>query len=116
MNGDVVSTGYAATAVTAYWGETDGGTNRGAWAHTNAFPGGDDPNAAGNHRKNLTQSLEASLRRLNVDYIDLYWVHARDFTTPIEEVMRGLDDLDAIGHPVELHRPPGPVGQPGARR
>lgn len=52
-----------------------------------------DVNAAGNSRKNMMDSLHASLRRLRTDYIDLYWVHVRDFTTPIEEVMRGLDDL-----------------------
>ncbi len=52
-----------------------------------------DVNAAGNNRKNMMDSLHASLSRLRTDYIDLYWVHARDFTTPIEEVMRGLDDL-----------------------
>jgi aryl-alcohol dehydrogenase-like predicted oxidoreductase len=52
-----------------------------------------DVNAAGNNRKNLMDSLHASLRRLRTDYIDLYWVHARDFLTPIAEVMRGLDDL-----------------------
>jgi aryl-alcohol dehydrogenase-like predicted oxidoreductase len=52
-----------------------------------------DPNASGNHRKNLVQSLEGSLKRLNVDYIDLFWLHAWDFTTPVEEVMRSLDDL-----------------------
>jgi aryl-alcohol dehydrogenase-like predicted oxidoreductase len=52
-----------------------------------------DPNAGGSHRKNLVQSLEASLKRLQVDYIDLYWVHAWDRYTPIEEVMRALDDV-----------------------
>jgi aryl-alcohol dehydrogenase-like predicted oxidoreductase len=52
-----------------------------------------DPNASGNHRKNLMQSLEGSLKRLNTDYIDLFWLHAWDFTTPIEEVMRSLDDV-----------------------
>ncbi len=57
----------------------------------------DDPNFSGNHRKNMIQSCEASLKRLNSDYIDLYWVHAWDFTTPIEEVMRGLDDLVSAG-------------------
>ena len=56
-----------------------------------------DPNAAGNHRKNMVQSLEASLKRLNLDYIDLYWVHAWDFMTPIEEVMRAMDDLVRAG-------------------
>jgi aryl-alcohol dehydrogenase-like predicted oxidoreductase len=52
-----------------------------------------DVNAAGNSRKNMMEAVHASLKRLGTDYIDLYWVHARDFTTPIEEVMRGLDDL-----------------------
>src|SRR4029079_4188057 len=56
-----------------------------------------DPNAGGNHRKNMVQSLEASLRRLNTDYIDLYWVHAWDQTTPVEEMMRALDDMIKSG-------------------
>jgi aryl-alcohol dehydrogenase-like predicted oxidoreductase len=54
---------------------------------------GRDVNAAGNSRKNMMDSVHASLKRLQTDYIDLYWVHARDYLTPIEEVMRGLDDL-----------------------
>jgi aryl-alcohol dehydrogenase-like predicted oxidoreductase len=54
-------------------------------------------NLSGNHRKNLVQSVEASLRRLKVDYIDLLWLHVWDFTTPIEEVMRSLDDLIRAG-------------------
>jgi aryl-alcohol dehydrogenase-like predicted oxidoreductase len=57
----------------------------------------DDPNASGNHRKNMVQSLEASLRRLNTEYIDVYWVHAWDFMTPVEEVMRALDDMVRAG-------------------
>jgi aryl-alcohol dehydrogenase-like predicted oxidoreductase len=57
----------------------------------------DDPNASGNQRKNMVQALEASLKRLNTNYIDLYWVHAWDFLTPVEEVMRGLDDLVRAG-------------------
>ena len=56
-----------------------------------------DVNAAGNSRKNMMESVHASLRRLNTDYIDLYWIHSRDFMTPIEEVMRGLDDLVSAG-------------------
>jgi aryl-alcohol dehydrogenase-like predicted oxidoreductase len=51
-----------------------------------------DPNAAGNHRKNLRLSLATSLRRLRTDYIDLYYVHIWDRLTPIEETMRALDD------------------------
>jgi len=63
-----------------------------ATKYTNAQPG-TDPNAAGNHRKSMMQSVEASLKRLKTDYIDLYWVHIWDRMTPVEEVMRGLDDL-----------------------
>jgi aryl-alcohol dehydrogenase-like predicted oxidoreductase len=56
-----------------------------------------DPNFSGNHRKNMMQSVEASLRRLGTDYIDLYWMHAWDGTTGIDEVMRGFDDLVTQG-------------------
>lgn len=67
-----------------------------ATKYTNAAPG-TDPNAAGNQRKNMAQSVEASLKRLQTDYIDLYWVHIWDQLTPVEEVMRGLDDLVRAG-------------------
>jgi aryl-alcohol dehydrogenase-like predicted oxidoreductase len=63
-----------------------------ATKYSNAAPG-TDPNAAGNHRKSMVQAVEASLKRLRTDYIDLYWVHIWDQITPVEEVMRGLDDL-----------------------
>jgi aryl-alcohol dehydrogenase-like predicted oxidoreductase len=56
-----------------------------------------DPNSGGNHRKNMVQSVEASLRRLNTDYIDLLYVHAWDGTTPVDEVMRAMDDLVRAG-------------------
>jgi aryl-alcohol dehydrogenase-like predicted oxidoreductase len=56
-----------------------------------------DPNAAGNHRKNLVPSLEESLRRLRTDYIDLYWVHIWDRHTPVAETMRALDDAVRAG-------------------
>ncbi len=56
-----------------------------------------DPNAAGNSRKNMRQSVDASLRRLRTDYLDLLWVHAWDYCTPVEEVLRGLDDLVRAG-------------------
>jgi aryl-alcohol dehydrogenase-like predicted oxidoreductase len=53
----------------------------------------DDPNASGSHRKSLVQSVNASLRRLNTSYIDLLWVHFWDAMTPVEELVRSLDDL-----------------------
>ena len=56
-----------------------------------------DPNASGNQRKNLTRAVEASLKRLGTDYIDLMWVHAWDDYTPFEETMRALDDLVRAG-------------------
>jgi aryl-alcohol dehydrogenase-like predicted oxidoreductase len=59
--------------------------------------GSGDPNFAGNSRKNLMRSVEGSLKRLNTEFIDLLWVHAWDGLTPVDEVMRGLDDLVAQG-------------------
>lgn len=57
----------------------------------------DDPNAGGNHRKSLVHALEASLERLGTDYVDLLWVHMWDGMTPVEEVVRALDDLVRAG-------------------
>lgn len=57
----------------------------------------DDILASGNSRKNMVYSLEQSLKRLKTDYIDLYWLHAWDFLTPEEEVMRSLDDMVKAG-------------------
>lgn len=57
----------------------------------------DHANGGGNHRKSLVHSLERSLERLDTDYVDLLWVHAWDFVTPEEEVMRALDDLVRAG-------------------
>ena len=52
-----------------------------------------DSNDGGNHRKNMVHSVEGSLKRLNTNFIDVLFLHAWDFTTPVEEVMRSLDDL-----------------------
>lgn len=57
----------------------------------------DDPNAGGSHRKNLFQSIDASLKRLNTSYVDILWVHIWDYLTPIEELMRSLDDVIRSG-------------------
>jgi len=54
-------------------------------------------NDSGNHRKNLVQTLEGSLKRLNLEYVDILYVHAWDFTTPVEEVLRPLDDMVRTG-------------------
>lgn len=56
-----------------------------------------DRNAAGNHPKNMVQSLESSLRRLQTDYVDVFWLHCWDFTTSVETVLRGLDHLVQSG-------------------
>ncbi|GHH76276.1 oxidoreductase [Streptomyces sulfonofaciens] len=56
-----------------------------------------DVNSAGSHRKSLVRSVEQSLRNLRTDYVDVLWVHARDNFTPVEEVMRGLDDVVRSG-------------------
>jgi aryl-alcohol dehydrogenase-like predicted oxidoreductase len=56
-----------------------------------------DPNAGGNGRKNILGALHASLRRLQTDYIDLYWLHNWDTFTPVEEVMSTLDGLVRSG-------------------
>ncbi len=56
-----------------------------------------NPNDGGNHKKNMVQSIEGSLKRLNTDYVDILYLHAWDFTTSVEEVLRGLDDLVRAG-------------------
>ncbi len=56
-----------------------------------------NPNAAGNGRKNIYRALEGSLRRLQTDYVDLYWMHFWDTVTPVEEVLQTLGDLQRAG-------------------
>ncbi|CAG8442820.1 14001_t:CDS:2 [Acaulospora colombiana] len=56
-----------------------------------------NPNASGSHRKSLVESLDQSLKRLNVGYVDILYVHFWEFRTPIEEVMRALDDTVRSG-------------------
>ena len=56
-----------------------------------------NPNAGGNGRKNMYRAIEGSLRRLKTDYIDLYWMHAWDMVTPVEEVLQSLGDLVRAG-------------------
>ncbi len=56
-----------------------------------------DPNARGNHRRHIIEQCEASLQRLNTDYIDIYYIHRPSPTTPIDETLRALDDLIRSG-------------------
>jgi aryl-alcohol dehydrogenase-like predicted oxidoreductase len=56
-----------------------------------------NPNASGNHRRNMVQSVEDSLRRLGTDYIDLYYLHMWDYRTPLDEILRAFDDLVRAG-------------------
>lgn len=63
-----------------------------ATKYTNAVPG-TNANAGGNQRKSMMLAVEAILKRLKTDYIDLYWMHIWDQMTPVEEVMRAFDDL-----------------------
>ncbi|CAM3669745.1 aldo/keto reductase [Deinococcus frigens] len=61
----------------------------------NAVPG--VPVTSGNSRKNIYRALEGSLKRLNTDYLDLYWLHHWDLVTPVEEVLQTLGDLVRAG-------------------
>ncbi len=61
------------------------------------YPVGSGPNDRGNSRRHLIQACEDSLRRLQTDYIDLYQTHRPDFAIPLDETLRGLDDLVRAG-------------------
>ena len=68
-----------------------------ATKYTLTKPDDTDPNDGGNSRKNMMKSVERSLKRLKTDHIDLYYLHMWDGLTPVEEVVRGLDDLTRQG-------------------
>jgi aryl-alcohol dehydrogenase-like predicted oxidoreductase len=63
--------------------------------YTQSF--GKDLSMAGNSRKNMRRCVECSLKRLGTDHIDLYWLHNWDFSTPMDEILRGFDDLVSLG-------------------
>lgn len=82
--------------------ETLGQALKGRWdrfvvATKGVLPMGDGPNDRGASRYHLVQAVEASLRRLQSDHIDVYYAHRWDDTTPIEETLRALDDLIRTG-------------------
>jgi aryl-alcohol dehydrogenase-like predicted oxidoreductase len=60
-------------------------------------PMGSGPNDAGGSRLNLLRALDASLKRMKTDYVDLYYIHTPDYTTPIEETLRAMDDMVRSG-------------------
>ena len=94
---DAYTGGTSESLIGQYFAER-GGRDRAVIATKfsfNTVPG--DPNAGGNGRKNIHRALEASLKRLRTDYVDLYWLHAWDGLTPVEEVMGTLDALVKAG-------------------
>ena len=69
-----------------------------------------NPNSGGNHRKSLIQSLDRSLHALRTDRVDVLWVHIWDFVTPVEEVMRALDDQVRAGKVLYIGLSDAPAG------
>jgi aryl-alcohol dehydrogenase-like predicted oxidoreductase len=79
------------------WLKRRGGRSRWVVATKVFFPAGDGPNDTGLSRKHILDQIEASLRRLQTDYVDLYQMHCWDASTPLEETLRALDDLVRAG-------------------
>lgn len=73
------------------------GFNGSASPLTATQAGGGNPNAGGAGAKNIHRALDASLKRLATDYIDLYWMHIWDGVTPVEEIVQTLGDLVRAG-------------------
>ena len=89
---------YTGTKSEEIIGEAFEGRRQGVILATKAgMKMGDGPNESGSSRQHLMDQVEASLRRLRTDYIDLYQIHAFDPTTPLEETLRTLDDLVRSG-------------------
>ena len=91
---NIYTNGHSEKIIGDYLAKTPGRRERAVIATKffgNMYP--DDPNGGGSGRKSLMHACHESLRRLQTDYIDLYWAHFWDFHTPIEETMRALDDL-----------------------
>src|SRR5437588_2520540 len=61
------------------------------------FPMGNDPNQKGLSRKHIMHAIDASLRRLGTDYVDLYQIHRFDYETPMEETLEALSDVVRAG-------------------
>jgi aryl-alcohol dehydrogenase-like predicted oxidoreductase len=94
---DVYTRGAAEEIVGRWLGDRPGLRERVVIATKGRFPMGDGPNDAGLSRVHLSRALDASLRRLGTDVIDLYQAHAWDPLTPIEETLRFFDDAVRAG-------------------
>ncbi|MBT8048993.1 MAG: aldo/keto reductase family protein [Xanthomonadales bacterium] len=86
---------YAAGACEKMWGRLLGSYSRPSYVLATKvyFPMGDGPNDRGLSRKHIMEQCDASLRRLDTEYIDLYQCHRYDDETPLEETLRAMDDL-----------------------
>jgi aryl-alcohol dehydrogenase-like predicted oxidoreductase len=94
---DVYSDGESEKIIGRWLGSRPGARDRVVVATKARFPRGDGPNDIGLSRVSLTRALDASLRRLGVDAIDLYQAHAWDPLTPIEETLQFFDDAVRVG-------------------
>lgn len=94
---DVYSRGASEEIIGAWLAERPGVRERVVIATKARFPMGEGPNRAGLSRKHLAEALDASLRRLGVEAVDLYQLHAFDPLTPLEETLRFLDDVVRAG-------------------
>ncbi|WP_345763942.1 aldo/keto reductase [Diaminobutyricibacter sp. McL0608] len=94
---DVYSRGRSESIIGHWLSAHPGAAERLVLATKGRFPMGDGPNDLGLSRTHLRRALEASLRRLGVEHIDLYQMHAWDGVTPIEETLRFLDDAVTRG-------------------
>jgi aryl-alcohol dehydrogenase-like predicted oxidoreductase len=94
---DVYAHGESEAIIGRWLGSRSGARDRVVVATKGRFARGEGPNEVGLSRVSLTQALEASLRRLGVDRIDLYQAHAWDPLTPIEETLRFFDDAVRAG-------------------
>lgn len=95
--GDVYADGRSETIVGEWLRSRTGAKDRCVIATKGRFPTGPGPNDLGSSRYHLRRALDASLRRLGTDHIDLYQLHAWDPLTPIDETVRVMDDAIAAG-------------------
>jgi aryl-alcohol dehydrogenase-like predicted oxidoreductase len=80
-----------------HWLKNRGNRSRLVVATKVFFPTGDGPNDTGLSRKHIFDQIDASLRRLQTDYVDLYQTHCWDASTPLDETLRTFDDLVRAG-------------------